>query len=193
MEIVLILIIFLLFQIPLFYFIKNKVQENILEQEKNIKESNIFKIDPKLIDRKVSEKIIERNSRKNTPTSPTSSLIFQEININDQTIIEKLLKEKKEKEKEKISFYNNMIEKCYIDIDRIEENLNELRTYILINGLPSETMVLNYLIKEEKKEMKEKNSNGCTLRGKIWKLFLRINEIDSKFYLDLIEKGPSGK
>jgi hypothetical protein len=70
--------------------------------------------------------------------------------------------------------------------NQITDIANELRQLVLIHGLPQETT-------NEKKIMSHHvNVKGfrSTLRGRIWKAFLRVDVVDSNFYMHLVEKGP---
>jgi len=62
----------------------------------------------------------------------------------------------------------------------IDKNLNELRKMILLEGLPPET-----------EEEQRKYETDGTLRGRIWKILLRVRQLDSAKYVEMVEKGPA--
>jgi len=63
-----------------------------------------------------------------------------------------------------------------------ENNYASLRRKILLEGLPDQT--------DEELEA-TKNSSKCSLRGLIWKIFLRVKDINTPLYLSLVSKGPA--
>jgi len=62
----------------------------------------------------------------------------------------------------------------------LDKNLYELRKLILLEGLPLET--------EEEQRLTSKSM--CTLRGKIWKILLRVPSVDANKYIQYVQKGP---
>jgi len=66
--------------------------------------------------------------------------------------------------------------KAQKETKEIESHLNELRKAILFQGL-------------EDKQMSK--SGGLSLRGKIWKVMLALDQIDAKQYIELISKKKS--
>ena len=59
-------------------------------------------------------------------------------------------------------------------------NIDALRKLVLLEGLPEESDV----------EIKT-CSTKCTLRGRVWKVLLGLDNVDAAEYLSLVAKGPS--
>lgn len=66
------------------------------------------------------------------------------------------------------------------DKSKQEESLNEIRTLVLLEGLPPE-------IKEEEDNFVSR----CSLRAKIWKLLLHVKNLDANKYASLVEAKSS--
>ena len=67
--------------------------------------------------------------------------------------------------------------------DTVHALLCEMRNIVLANGLPNETPAeRNSIIKDQ---------GGCSLRGRIWKAFFRIDKLSADMYLKLLNAGPS--
>jgi len=62
----------------------------------------------------------------------------------------------------------------------LDKNLNEWRKMILLEGLPPET-----------EEEQRKYETEGTLRGRIWKILLRVRQLDANKYIDLVELGSA--
>jgi len=63
--------------------------------------------------------------------------------------------------------------------ENLQRNLYTLRKLILLEGLPTEP------------EGEHADTVACTLRGRIWKILLRIKCVDAAKYISLIEKGSA--
>jgi len=62
----------------------------------------------------------------------------------------------------------------------LDQSLQELRKMILLEGLPPET----------EDEQTRYEIEG-TLRGRIWKILLRVRQLDANKYIELVEKGSA--
>lgn len=63
---------------------------------------------------------------------------------------------------------------------QLDKNLYELRKLILLEGLPQET-----------EHERETYDTEGTLRGRIWKILLRVKKVDAQQYIELVEKRSS--
>lgn len=64
--------------------------------------------------------------------------------------------------------------------ENLDKNLHELRRMILLEGLPPETT-----------EEQMKYDTEGTLRGRIWKILLRVRHLDASKYIELVERGSA--
>jgi len=76
--------------------------------------------------------------------------------------------------------FENLLEEGKKDPHKIDENLTKLRELLLLSGLPSETL-------EEKRRL----DDDITLRGRIWKILLRVRKTHPEKYEEYVNKGPS--
>lgn len=76
--------------------------------------------------------------------------------------------------------YEEMIEYGNQHPESLDQNLLLLRKLILLEGLPNET-----------EEEKRNSGKECSLRGRIWKILLRVKNIDANNYISLVEKGSA--
>jgi cell cycle arrest protein BUB2 len=65
--------------------------------------------------------------------------------------------------------------------EKIDENLNKLRELVLLKGFPQET-----------NEEKRRADDAITLRGRVWKILLRVRKMNPSKYEELVSLGPSG-
>eukprot|EP01114_Cavostelium_apophysatum_P010725 TRINITY_DN24831_c0_g1_i1.p1 TRINITY_DN24831_c0_g1~~TRINITY_DN24831_c0_g1_i1.p1 ORF type:complete len:355 (+),score=56.70 TRINITY_DN24831_c0_g1_i1:158-1066(+) len=61
--------------------------------------------------------------------------------------------------------------------EQLEQNLYQLRKLILLEGLPN--------------SVEEDNETECSLRGRIWKVLLRVKSMDAEKYIGFVEKGSA--
>uniref|UniRef100_A0A6B2LAQ1 Rab-GAP TBC domain-containing protein n=1 Tax=Arcella intermedia TaxID=1963864 RepID=A0A6B2LAQ1_9EUKA len=79
----------------------------------------------------------------------------------------------------RIEFDNLLLEGAR-NPQNIDQNLKRLRELVVLKGLPQETP-----------EERDRGDHEITLRGKIWKILLRVRKIDSQKYIEYVNKGPS--
>jgi len=77
--------------------------------------------------------------------------------------------------------YETLLATGATEPEKIDENLNKLRELILLKGFPQETL-----------EEKRRPDDAITLRGRIWKILLRVRKMNPEKYENLVSKGPSG-
>lgn len=68
----------------------------------------------------------------------------------------------------------------------VEDSANRLRRMILVEGIPSPSVCLQMNV-FSKFLMKKQDP---TLRPRIWKILLRVNDIPSETYLHYVSRGP---
>lgn len=76
--------------------------------------------------------------------------------------------------------YEELIRQGNEEPNKLEMNLYQIRRLILLEGLPPES-----------KEEHDLADVECSLRGKIWKILLRVKKLEADRYIELIEKGCS--
>lgn len=76
--------------------------------------------------------------------------------------------------------YEALLEEGNKHPDQIARNLYELRKLILLCGLP-----------EEDDKISSNSETECTLRGRVWKVLLRVTDIDANRYISLVQKGSA--
>ncbi|KAL0478708.1 cell cycle arrest protein BUB2 [Acrasis kona] len=94
----------------------------------------------------------------------------------------------------------------------INQSLEQLRLIVMLDGIPEETEEerrglidtsntyrkkgLERISDSDRRKLREATTNRtllCSLRGRLWKIFLRIKVVDVNYYFNLVEKGPSEK
>jgi len=76
--------------------------------------------------------------------------------------------------------YETLISHGNAHPENLDKNLQELRRLVLVEGLPPETQ----------DEQLKYDTEG-TLRGRIWKILLRVRSLDSAKYVELVERGSA--
>jgi len=76
--------------------------------------------------------------------------------------------------------YETLLEEGSSDPSKIDENLSKLRELVLIKGFPPETQ-------EERRRL----DDSITLRGRVWKILLRVRKTYPEKYEEFVNKGPS--
>jgi len=76
--------------------------------------------------------------------------------------------------------YETLLDEGAADKSKIDENLSRLRELVLLKGFPPETQ-------EERRRL----DDAITLRGRVWKILLRVRKTHPNKYEELINKGPS--
>jgi hypothetical protein len=89
--------------------------------------------------------------------------------------------------------YEDLLKQGNMNQNNIQYWLEQLQQLVLDKGLPMETENERKVLIGEKSRYNGESGGGCSLRGRIWKAFLRIRIIDANYYINLIDKGPSEK
>ncbi|KYQ93037.1 RabGAP/TBC domain-containing protein [Tieghemostelium lacteum] len=79
--------------------------------------------------------------------------------------------------------YNELLKYGNEHPQTVQQNLEQLRKRILLDGLPPES--------EQEIEERKNGVNKCSLRGLVWKVLLGIKDVSADKYIELVKKGAS--
>lgn len=83
--------------------------------------------------------------------------------------------------------------------ENLEDSLEKLRTLVLFEGIPDETPEVRLLssaspiTRFSHQDFKLLKEGKPTLRGEIWKVLLRVRDLDVCRYVELVNRGPSSR